>query len=173
MSDADLLTAAYEQAMASLNLGGLPIGSVLADAAGNIVARGHNRRFMDSDVTAHAETVCLRNARIRDDWHRCTLVSTLSPCIMCTGTSLLLRIPRVLVGENATFTGAEHLFKEAGVELVVVQDEQCIAMMAEFIQTQPQKWWGDIGIPRELWPPEEAKWRQAMKSCGYEKLLRD
>jgi len=172
MNDAALLTAAYEQAMKSLSFNGLPIGSVLADSNGKIVAKGHNRRYMDGDVTAHAETVCLRDAGIRKDFDQCTLVSTLSPCIMCTGTSLLFKIPRVIVGENVTFTGAEHLFKKAGVELVVVQDDKCIAMMADFVQNHPEKWWGDIGIPEQIWSVEEARWKATMKRRGYGKFLK-
>lgn len=171
MTDSALLTAAYEQAQKSLGFNGLPIGSVLADAAGKIVARGHNRRYMDEDVTAHAETVCLRDAGIRRDFDRCTLVSTLSPCIMCTGTALLFQIPRIIVGENVTFTGAEHLFKKAGVELIVIQDERCIAMMAELVQNHPEKWWGDIGIPEQLWSVEEGRWKAKMKRMGYGRFL--
>lgn len=171
MSDKTLLAAAYEQAQKSLAFNGLPIGSVLADSSGRIVARGHNRRYMDEDVTAHAETVCLRNAGIREDWHQCTLVSTLSPCIMCTGTSLLFKIPRIIVGENVTFTGAEQLFKKAGVQLIVVQDDRCIEMMANLVQNHPEKWWGDIGIPPELWSIEEARWKANMKRRGYGRFL--
>ncbi len=172
MTDAALVTAAYEQARISLGFNGLPIGSVLADGRGKIVARGHNRRYMDNDVTAHAETVCLRDAGIRKDFHQCTLVSTLSPCIMCTGASLLFKIPRIIVGENITFTGAEHLFKKAGVQLIVVQDERCIKMMADLVQEHPEKWWGDIGIEPSQWAGEEAKWRSMMKRKGYGRFLR-
>ena len=172
MTNASLLTAAYEQAQTSLGFNGLPIGSVLADKRGRIVARGHNRRYMDQDVTAHAEMVCLRNAGIRTDLDQCTLVSTLSPCIMCTGTTLLFQIPRIIVGENVTFMGAEHLFKKAGVELIVVQDERCIAMMADLVQNHPDKWWGDIGIPEQLWSVEDSRWKATMKRRGYAKYLR-
>src|SRR6202030_4812675 len=100
MSDQELLKEALEEARKGLREGGLPIGSVLADAAGNIVARGHNLRVQTGDPTAHAEVVCIRNAGRRRDWPDPTLVSTLSPCVMCAGTSLLFRIPTVIIGEN-------------------------------------------------------------------------
>jgi cytosine deaminase len=141
-----LLQEALQEAKTGLREGGLPIGSVLADPAGRIVARGHNLRVQSGDPTAHAETVCIRNAGRRRDWHDLTLVSTLSPCIMCTGTALLYRIPRVIVGENRNFLGAEDLFRTRGVELVVVDDPECIEMMAEFVRQHADLWNEDIGL---------------------------
>jgi cytosine deaminase len=141
-----LLQEALQEAKTGLREGGLPIGSVLADPAGRIVARGHNLRVQSGDPTAHAETVCIRNAGRRRDWHDLTLVSTLSPCIMCTGTALLYRIPRVIVGENRNFLGAEDLFRTRGVELVVVGDPECIEMMAEFVRQHADLWNEDIGL---------------------------
>ena len=99
----ELMDAAYAEALAGYHPGGLPIGSVLADAGGKIVARGHNLRVQTGDPTAHAEVVCIRNAGRRTDWPELTLVSTLSPCIMCTGTALLYRIRHVVIGENQNF----------------------------------------------------------------------
>ena len=125
--------------------GGLPIGSVLADAAGRIVARGHNLRVQTGDPTAHAEVVCIRNAGRRRDWPQLTLVSTLSPCIMCTGTSLLFRIPRVVIGENRNFLGAESVFAQNGVHVSVLDDPDCIALMRDFIAAHPDLWNEDIG----------------------------
>src|SRR6202043_3540837 len=112
----ELLQAILDEAKKELSEGGLPIGSVLVDKQGDIVARGHNLRVQSGDPTAHAETVCLRNAGRRRDWSELTLVSTLSPCIMCTGTALLFRIPRIVIGENRNFLGAEELFRQHGVE---------------------------------------------------------
>ena len=126
--------------------GGLPIGSVLADDAGQVVARGHNLRVQTGDPTAHAEVVCLRNAGRRRDWRKLILVSTLSPCIMCTGTSLLFRIPRVMIGENRNFLGAESLFREQGVTLEVMDDPECIELMRAFIAEHPDLWNEDIGV---------------------------
>ena len=146
MNDAALLDAALEEAHAGLAEGGLPIGSVLADARGNIIARGRNRRVQDGDPTAHAEVTCIRHAGRRRDWRELTLVSTLSPCIMCTGTALLFQIPRVIVGENVNFRGAEDLFRDRGVELTVLQDERCIELMRTFTRDHPELWNEDIGV---------------------------
>ena len=143
--DRALLQEALQEAQAGLCEGGLPIGSVLADGNGHILARGHNLRVQSGDPTAHAETVCIRNAGRRRDWSELTLVSTLSPCIMCTGTALLYRIPRVIVGENRNFLGAEDLFRQRGVELIVLDDPDCIQMMAEFVRQHPELWNEDIG----------------------------
>src|SRR6266567_2932403 len=145
MDDRALLREALEEARAGLREGGLPIGSVVANKQGQIVARGHNLRVQSGDPTAHAETVCLRNAGRRRDWAELTLVSTLSPCIMCTGTALLYRIPRVLIGENRNFLGAEELFRERGVSVVVLDDAECVQMMAEFIRKHADLWNEDIG----------------------------
>ena len=145
MDDHSLLKAAIEEARAGLREGGLPIGSVLADPGGRIVARGHNLRVQNGDPTAHAETVCIRNAARRRDWPELTLVSTLSPCIMCTGTALLYRIPRIVIGENRNFLGAEDLFRQNGVRVVVLDDAECIAMMREFIREHADLWNEDIG----------------------------
>jgi len=145
MNEQALLQEALAEAKKGLHEGGLPIGSVLADRHARIVARGHNMRVQTGDPTAHAETVCLRNAGRRRDWPELTLVSTLSPCIMCTGTALLYRIPRVVIGENRNFLGAEDLFRQRGVDLVVLDDAECIRMMAEFIREQADLWNEDIG----------------------------
>jgi cytosine deaminase len=145
MNDQELLQAALDEAKKGLIEGGLPIGSVLADKQGKIVARGHNLRVQSGDPTAHAETVCLRSAGRRRDWAELTLVSTLSPCIMCSGTALLFRIPRVVIGENRNFKGAEDLFQQHGTSLVVLDDADCIRMMREFIQAHADLWNEDIG----------------------------
>lgn len=145
-ADQLLIDAAFEQAQMSYDQGGLPIGSVLADTHGTIVARGHNQRVQTNDPTAHAEVVCIRNAGRRRDWPTLTLASTLSPCIMCTGTSLLYRIPRIVIGEHQNFQGAEDLFRERGVELTVLNDPRCTELMARFIREQPDLWNEDIGV---------------------------
>jgi cytosine deaminase len=145
MNDQALLREALEEARRGLREGGLPIGSVLANKQGEVVARGHNLRVQSGDPTAHAETVCLRNAGRRRDWAELTLVSTLSPCIMCTGTALLFRIPRVVIGENRNFLGAEDLFRQYGIEVVVLDDAECVRMMREFIAEHSDLWNEDIG----------------------------
>ncbi len=143
--DRDLMKEALKEAHAGLREGGLPIGSVLADRSGQILSRGHNLRVQTGDPTAHAEVVCIRKAGRRRDWAELTLVSTLSPCIMCTGTALLYRISRVVVGENRNFMGAEDLFRQRGVELIVVDDVECVRMMGDFIREHPDLWNEDIG----------------------------
>lgn len=145
MNDHELLREALAEARRGLAEGGLPIGSVLADAAGRIVARGHNLRVQSGDPTAHAEVACIRNAGRRRDWRHLTLVSTLSPCVMCTGTSLLFKIPRVVVGENRNFRGPEDLFAAQGVRVTVLDDPDCIALMKDFIARHPDLWNEDIG----------------------------
>ena len=141
------LDAAIEEAERSWSEGGIPIGSVLADESGAIVARGHNRRLQDGDPTAHAEVVCIRNAGRRRDWSRLTLVSTLSPCPMCSGTAVLFRIPRVIVGEHRTFLGAEEWMKANGIEVIVLDDPRCVALMERLQREKPDLWAEDIGDP--------------------------
>jgi cytosine deaminase len=145
MNERKLLREALAEAKLGLKQGGLPIGSVLADAAGRIMARGHNLRVQTGDPTAHAEVVAIRNAGRRRDWPQLTLVSTLSPCVMCTGTSLLFRIPRVVIGENRNFQGAEDLFARNGVSVSVLDDPDCIELMRSFIAEHPDLWNEDIG----------------------------
>lgn len=141
-----LLDLARAEAEAGLAAGGLPIGAVLADRRGTVLASGHNLRVQTGDPTAHGETVCLRNAGRRRDWHELVLVTTLSPCIMCTGTILLYRIPTVIVGENRNFMGEETLLRERGVEVAVLDDAACIDMMRSFIADHPDLWNEDIGL---------------------------
>lgn len=145
MGDQALLKAALEEARRGLSEGGLPIGSVLADRDGRIVARGHNLRVQSGDPTAHAEVVCIRNAGRRRDWPQLTLASTLSPCVMCTGTTLLFQIPRVIIGENQNFQGAEDLFEQRGVNVVILNNAECIKLMRDFIRTHGDLWNEDIG----------------------------
>ncbi|MDF1808331.1 MAG: nucleoside deaminase [Phycisphaerales bacterium] len=143
------LDAAYEQACKSKSEGGIPIGSALIAPNGEIVARGHNERVQSGDPTAHAETVCIRHAGRRRDWHTLTLASTLSPCAMCTGTAVLHRIPRVVIGEHKTFVGREDWLHNEGVEVVLAHDVRCIELMEEFIAQRPDLWNEDIGVPPE------------------------
>ena len=145
MDEHGFLQEAVEEARKGLREGGLPIGSVLADRRGQIIARGHNLRVQSGDPTAHAEVACIRNAGRRRDWAELTLVSTLSPCIMCTGTALLYQIGRVVIGENRNFMGAEDLFRQRGVSVVVLDDAECVQMMREFIRAHPDLWNEDIG----------------------------
>lgn len=140
------LEAAIEQAEKSWSEGGIPIGSVLVDEAGAIVARGHNERVQSGDPTAHAEVVCIRHAGRRRDWNRLTLVSTLSPCPMCSGTAILFKVPRVLVGENRTFQGAEEWMRDNGIDVCVLDDPRCVELMQRMQREKPDLWAEDIGL---------------------------
>jgi cytosine deaminase len=139
------LDAAIEQAEKGWREGGIPIGSILLDASGEIVARGQNQRVQLGDPTAHAEVDCIRKAGRRRDWRRLTLVSTLSPCPMCSGTAILFKIPRVIIGENRTFLGAEDWMRLQGIQLQVVDDPRCIALMERLQREKPDLWAEDIG----------------------------
>lgn len=139
------MDAAVAQAERSWGQGGIPIGSVLVDQDGGIVARGHNERVQSGDPTAHAEVVCIRNAGRRRDWNRLTLVSTLSPCSMCSGTAILFKIPRVVIGENQTFQGAEDWMKASGIEIVLLSDPRCVQLMERLQREKPDLWAEDIG----------------------------
>jgi creatinine deaminase len=142
------MEAAYEQALKSRREGGIPIGSALVDANGRVVAAGHNLRVQTGDPTAHAEVVCIRHAGRRRDWHTLTLATTLSPCAMCAGTAVLLRIPRVVIGEHETFRGREDWLLAEGRALRVMNDPRCAALMREFIRERPALWDEDIGVPQ-------------------------
>ena len=139
------LQEAINQAEKSWSEGGIPIGAVLVDSKGRVVAAGHNMRVQSGDPTAHAEVVCFRNAGRRHDWGSLTFVSTLSPCIMCTGTSILFGIKRVFVGENKNFVGAENLMRTHGIQLTILQDETCIKLMRRMKNEKPELWSEDIG----------------------------
>ena len=144
---ADLfLQKAIEEARLGLAEGGIPIGSVLV-IGGEIVGRGHNRRVQKGSAILHAEMDCLENAgRLSPaDYRKSTLYSTLSPCDMCSGTALLYRIPRIVVGENRTFQGPESYVRSRGVSLEIVDDAECIRLMEEFIAARPDLWNEDIG----------------------------
>lgn len=139
------IDAAIAQAEKSWSEGGIPIGSSLLDPSGNVVAAGHNMRVQSGDPTAHAEVSCIRNAGRRRDWRHLTLVSTLSPCPMCSGTAILFKVPRVVIGEHRTFMGAETWMRANGIELTVLDDARCIALMERLQREKPDLWAEDIG----------------------------
>ncbi len=141
------LDAAIAQAEKSLAEGGIPIGAALMTPDGTIVAAGHNERVQAGDPTAHGEMSCIRAAGRRRDWHTLTLATTLSPCAMCAGTAVLHRIRKVVIGENRTFQGREDWLREAGIEVVLVNDPRCVALMERFIAEKPALWDEDIGVP--------------------------
>ncbi|HEV2454930.1 MAG TPA: nucleoside deaminase [Verrucomicrobiae bacterium] len=141
------LQAAIDEAKRGLAEGGIPIGSVLV-CDGNIIGRGHNRRVQNGSVIHHAEMNCLENAgRLKSSiYSRCVLYSTLSPCPMCSGAVLLYKIPRVVIGENATFQGPEEHLRARGVLLEIVNEPECVQLMQDFIKARPELWNEDIGV---------------------------
>jgi cytosine/creatinine deaminase len=140
------LQAAIDEAKKGLAAGGIPIGSVLV-CDGKIIGRGHNQRVQRGSVIHHGEMNCLENTgRLKASvYRRCTIYSTLSPCPMCSGAILLYGIPRVIVGENKTFQGPEEYVRSQGVQVEVLQNEECIQLMRDFIAKNPELWNEDIG----------------------------
>lgn len=142
----EFLNEAINEAKKGLSEGGIPIGAVLV-IDGKIIGRGHNKRIQNSSAILHAEMDCLENAgRLSaSDYKRATLYSTLSPCDMCSGAVLLYGIKRVVIGENKTFKGPEEYVASRGVGLEVVDNEECMDIMNEFIEKSPILWNEDIG----------------------------
>lgn len=143
----EFMAAAIEEARKGLAEGGIPIGSVLV-LDGKIVGRGHNRRVQKGSAILHAEMDCLENAgRLKaKEYSRSVLYSTLSPCDMCSGTVLLYKILKVIIGENKTFQGPEEYVRSRGVELEILNLEECIQLMEDFIAARPELWNEDIGV---------------------------
>lgn len=140
------LQAAIEEAKKGLKEGGIPIGSVLV-IDNRIVGRGHNRRVQNDSAILHAEMDCFENAgRLKAaDYKKATLYSTLSPCDMCSGTALLYKIPKIVIGENKTFQGPEDYLRSRGVEIEIINNPECIKLMGDFIAANPEIWNEDIG----------------------------
>ncbi len=141
------LSAAIAEAKQGLGEGGIPIGSVLV-IEGRIAGRGHNRRVQGGNPILHAEMDCLQEAGrlTAAEYRKATLYSTLSPCDMCSGAALLYGIPRIVIGENQTFRGPEDYVRSRGVDLVIVNDAECVRMMTQFIAANPAPWNEDIGV---------------------------
>jgi creatinine deaminase len=141
------LSEAIAEAKKGMQEGGIPIGSVIV-YNGKILGRGHNRRIQKGSVVLHGEMDALENAgrQPASVYKNCTIYTTLSPCSMCTGAILLYGIPKVVIGENKTFLGSEHLLKENGVDVIVMNNVECIEMMEEFIKNNPELWNEDIGV---------------------------
>jgi cytosine deaminase len=146
-TDRTHLDAAVTAARAGRAEGGIPIGAALV-VDGAVLATGYNKRVQLSSAIRHGETDCLENAgRLPATvYAKATMVTTLSPCDMCTGAILLYKIPRVIIGENRTFYGGEDLLRSRGVDVIVVDDAECIALMTEFIAAEPALWNEDIGV---------------------------
>ena len=145
LSEADekFLRIAYEEAKGGYDEGGCPIGSVLA-RGDVLVSQGRNQRVQKGDPIAHGEMDALRKAGRQKTYKDTTLYTSLSPCMMCTGTIIQFGIPRVVIGENTTFGGNEDLLRERGVEVLIANDPDCIALMTRFIEEKPELWNEDI-----------------------------
>jgi cytosine/creatinine deaminase len=143
----NFMQAAIEEAEAGLAEGGIPIGAVIVHQ-GRIIGRGHNRRVQQGSAILHGEMDALERAgrQPASVYRESVLYTTLSPCPMCSGAILLYDIPRVVIGENRTFMGEEELLRSRGVQVEVLQDEQCISLMEQFIAEKPELWNEDIGV---------------------------
>ena len=146
MTDEEMLAHAIAEARQGLSEGGIPIGAALVHR-GTVLGTGYNRRVQLNSAIRHGETDCLENigrlpAKV---YAESTMVTTLSPCDMCTGAILMYGIPRVVIGENKNFYGGEDLLRSRGVEVVVLDNAECIDMMERFIAEQPSLWNEDIG----------------------------
>ncbi len=142
-TDKKFLRMAYDEAKGGFDEGGCPIGSVLARGA-DLVAAGRNQRVQKGDPIAHGEMDALRKAGRQKTYKDTTLYTSLSPCMMCTGTIIQFGIPRVVIGENTTFGGNEELLRERGVQVVIADDADCKALMEKFIREKPELWAEDI-----------------------------
>ncbi len=145
MTDDDkrLLRIAYEEAKAGFDEGGCPIGSVLA-RSGHVVAQGRNQRVQKGDPIAHGEMDALRKAGRQKTYRDTVLYTSLSPCMMCSGTIVQFGIPRVVIGDTQNFGGNEGFLRSKGVEVVIAEDPDCIALMERFIREKPELWAEDI-----------------------------
>ena len=142
-TDQQFLKLAYDEAKAGFDEGGCPIGSVLA-RGDMLVSQGRNQRVQGGDPIAHGEMDALRKAGRQKTYRDTTLYTSLSPCMMCTGTIIQFGIPRVVIGENTTFGGNEDFLRSRGVEVIVANDADCIALMTRFITEKPELWAEDI-----------------------------
>ncbi|QQE10478.1 nucleoside deaminase [Planctomycetota bacterium] len=140
MTEQELLNIAIEEARQGLAEGGVPIGSAIMDAQGNIVGRGHNLIFQTKDPTAHAEMCAARSVGIRNDWKSFTLATTLSPCLMCSGLITFYQIPHIVIGDDTTVPGARNALARHNISYDILNDHTCIDMLQTWIDQNPQKW---------------------------------
>jgi len=140
-----LLQIAIEEAHVGLSEGGVPVGACLADESGNILGRGHNRRVQQNDPTVHGETDAFRNAGRQRGYKSKIMVTTLAPCWFCSGLIRQFNIGTVVVGESVNFSGGVEWLRKNGVTVIDLHNAECIEMMREFIEKNPDLWAEDIG----------------------------
>jgi creatinine deaminase len=140
-----MLAVAVSEARVGHSEGGIPIGAALIGSSGQILGRGHNRRLQDDDPSMHGETAAFRNAGRQPTYRGTTMVTTLSPCWYCSGLVRQFGISTVVIGEARTFYGGHDWLAELGVQIVVLDDDECVQMMQTFIATRPDVWFEDIG----------------------------
>lgn len=141
--DRRLLRVAYDEGKAGFDEGGCPIGSVLAEGD-RVIAQGRNQRVQAGDPIAHGEMDCLRKAGRQRSYRQMTLYTSLSPCMMCSGTIVQFGIPRVVIGEATNFAGNPDFLRDRGVDVIIADDADCIALMKRFIEQRPELWYEDI-----------------------------
>ncbi len=141
--DKKFMRLAYEEAKAGYEEGGVPVGAVMVEN-GKVIGRGRNRRVQDDNPVSHGETDCMKNTGRRPDYSKVTMYTTLSPCMMCTGTIIQFGIGRVVIGEDKNFPGNIGFLRQRGVEVTLVDDQDCIELMHKFIAERPDLWYEDI-----------------------------
>ncbi|WP_124710848.1 nucleoside deaminase [Gordonia insulae] len=146
LDPAVLLETAYRQARIGLDEGGIPIGAALFSADGTLLGEGRNRRVQHDDPSVHGETDAFRAAGRQRDYSSTIMVTTLAPCWYCSGLIRQFGIGAVVIGENRTFGGGEEWLADLGVTVTIVDDDRCVAMMADFIAADPALWNEDIGV---------------------------
>jgi cytosine deaminase len=144
-TDQEMLAVAVEEARTGLAEGGVPVGGALFGADGNLLGRGHNRRVQDGDPSVHGETAAFKDAGRQRTYRGTTMATTLSPCWFCSGLIRQFGISRVVIGEATTFYGGHDWLAENGVEVVLLDDPECVEMMTRFIAEKPEVWFEDIG----------------------------
>lgn len=141
--DRKFMKLACEEARAGFDEGGVPVGAVMVEN-GAVIGRGRNRRVQDGNPISHGETDCMKNAGRRPDYSGVTMYTTLSPCMMCAGTIIQFGIGRVVVGEERNFSGNIDFLRSRGVDVALLDDEDCIELMSRFIRERPELWYEDI-----------------------------
>ena len=140
-----MLAVAIEEARQGLAEGGIPIGAALFDRQGRLLGRGHNRRVQEGDPSVHGETDAFRKAGRQSSYRDTIMVTTLAPCWYCSGLVRQFKIGTVVVGESVNFPGGIDWLRENGVEVIDLQSQECIRMLADFIEAHPEVWNEDIG----------------------------